>query len=90
MEVAIGNVVLPVSVGLAQAHPPSKPQAMRKQLSDALGPVTVHPTPSGVGPRTHDTAHLRIVYLVKRDLDGSKRACQRLPVIVKETSNKLW
>ena len=31
-------------MGLAQAHPPTKPLAMRGQPSAGLGPVTVHPT----------------------------------------------
>ena len=38
-------------MGLSQAHPLTKIPAMRKQPSDGLGPVTVHPTHSRVGPR---------------------------------------
>ena len=39
-------------VGLAQAHPLTNPPDMRKQPSVGLGPVTAHPTHSGVGPLT--------------------------------------
>ena len=46
VEVATQNVIFPGSVGLAQAHPLTRPPAMRKQLSAGLGPVTAHPTHS--------------------------------------------
>ena len=48
---ATRNAIIQGRVGLAQAHPPTKPPAMRKQPSVGLGPATVHPTHSGVGPR---------------------------------------
>ena len=44
MEIATRNVIAPGSVGLAPAHPLTKPPAMRKQPDAGLGPVTVHPT----------------------------------------------
>ena len=40
----------PGSVGLARAYPLTKTQAM--ELPARLGPVTVHPTRWGVGPRS--------------------------------------
>ena len=51
VEMATRAVTPPGSVGLAQAHPLTDPSTMRKQPSAGLGPVTVHPTHSGVGPR---------------------------------------
>ena len=51
VEIAIGNVILPGSVGHVQACPLTKRPALRKQPSAGLGPVTVHPTHSGIGPR---------------------------------------
>ena len=57
VEIAVGNVVIPGSVGLAQAHPVTKTPAMRKQPSAGLGPVMVHPTHSSVGPRVVFTLH---------------------------------
>ena len=51
VEIATRNFILSGSVGLAQARPLTKPPAARKQPSAGLGPVTVHPTHSGVGPR---------------------------------------
>ena len=48
VEIATRNGMIPGSVGLAQAHPLTKPPAMRKLPSAELGPVTVHPTHSGV------------------------------------------
>ena len=51
MEIATRNVIFPGSVGLAQAHPLTKPPAMREQPDAGLGPVAVHPTDSGVGSR---------------------------------------
>ena len=50
MEIATQNGIIPGSVGLAQAQPLTKPQAMREQPNAGLGPVAVHPTHSGVGP----------------------------------------
>ena len=50
MEIATRNVIVPGSVGLAQAHPLTKPPAMREQPSAGLGPLGVHPTHLGVGP----------------------------------------
>ena len=51
MEIATRNGIIPGSVGLAQAHPLTIPPAMREQPPAGLGPVVVHPTHSGVGPR---------------------------------------
>ena len=44
VEIVTRNDIIPGSVGLAQAHPLTKPPVMRKQPSAGLGPVTVHPT----------------------------------------------
>ena len=44
MEMATRSVIPPGSVGVAQAHPLTKPPAVRKQPDAGLGPVTtVHP-----------------------------------------------
>ena len=51
LEIATRKLILPGSVGFARA-PPLKPPAMRRQPSPGLGPVTVHPAHSGVGPRS--------------------------------------
>ena len=56
VEIAAGTLMIvipPASVGFAQAHPLIKPPAMRKQPFAGLGPVTVQPTHSGVGPRRY-------------------------------------
>ena len=53
VEIATRNAILADSVGVAQAHPLTRPLAMRKQPNARLGPVTAYPTRSGVGPRTH-------------------------------------
>ena len=45
------KVTPPGGVGLAQAHPSTKPPAMTKQPSAGLGPLPVHSTHSVVGPR---------------------------------------
>ena len=50
VEIATRKVIPPGSVGLAQAHRLTNPLAMRRQPSAGLGPDTVHPTHSGVGP----------------------------------------
>ena len=50
VEIATRNFILSGSVGLAQARPLTKHPAATKQPSAGLGPVTVHPTHSGVGP----------------------------------------
>ena len=51
VEIATQNVILPGSVGLAQAHPPTKTPTTINQPSAGLGPVTFHPSHSGVDPR---------------------------------------
>ena len=51
--IATRKAIPPGSARLAQAQ--TKPPAMRKQPSAGLGPVTVHPTQSGVGPRITST-----------------------------------
>ena len=43
-------------MGLEQAHPLTKSPAMGDRPSAGLGPVAVHPTHSGVGPRYHFSA----------------------------------
>ena len=48
-QIATGNGIIPGGMGLAQAHPPTNPPAMREQPSNGLGPVAVHQTHSGVG-----------------------------------------
>ena len=53
MEISTRKVIISDSVGLAQAHLLTKTMAMRKQPSAGLGPVTVHPTHWGVGPRVN-------------------------------------
>ena len=50
-EIPTQKVISPWSVGLAQAQPPTKLKAIRKQPSAGLGPDTAHPSHSGVGPR---------------------------------------
>ena len=52
VAIATRNVIFACSVGLVQAHPLTNPLALRKQPSAGLGPVKVHPSYSGVGPRT--------------------------------------
>ena len=49
VEIATWQVNPPGRVGLAQAHPPTKPPATRTQPSAGLGPASIHPTHSGVG-----------------------------------------
>ena len=50
VEIDTRNDIIPASVKLAQAHPHPKPPALTKRPSAGLGPVSVHPTHSGVGP----------------------------------------
>ena len=49
VEITTRKIIPPGSTGLAQAHPLTKPPAMRKLPSAGLGTVTVHPMRSGVG-----------------------------------------
>ena len=51
MEIASRKVIPPGGVGLTRAHPLANHPAMRKQPSAGLGPVTVRPTRSDLGPR---------------------------------------
>ena len=50
VEIATRKVIPPGSMGLVQARPLATPPAIRKQPFIRLGPVTVHPSYSGVGP----------------------------------------
>ena len=72
---ATRNGVIPGSAGLAQAHPLTKPPAMRKQPAAGLGPVTVHPTPYPFGRWSSDTYFFARAFYYLRILFFSSSPC---------------